>query len=307
IDFFTTKFSELKNHDFYIAGESYGGIYVPTLAVLVANDKSNFPNFKGIALGNAHLSSRLNYNTLPSFLYNHGVVRQGLYDLVANQCCGGNPYTCDYYSLNGSCADLDVRSALYIPKNVSSWSECNMQLNMYEYQTLYDDMSSHIKILVQKGIKVLIYNGDADSVENFVMAERFINQLGLSIDGPNITNSQVWYYNGSYQDNIYCDVGVAQLCTNKTNVAGFYTKYKGLDLITVRGAGHEVPKDRPREALQLIYNFINGIDYSTPVPFSTQPQPLIEPTSGSSSDLQPSSRVNTILVMSIMIIGFMQQ
>ena len=65
-------------------------------------------------------------------------------------------------------------------------------------------------------------------------------------------------------------------------------------MITVRGAGHEVPKDRPREALQLIYNFINGIDYSTLVPFSTQP--LIESTSGSSSDLKPSSRVNTSVI-----------
>ena len=40
-----------------------------------------------------------------------------------------------------------------------------------------------------------------------------------------------------------------------------------LDYLTVRGSGHFVPGDRPREALQMIYNFVKGNQYSTPVPF----------------------------------------
>ena len=42
-DFFS-KFYEYKDHDFYITGESYGGIYVPTLSSLVVDDTSI--NFK---------------------------------------------------------------------------------------------------------------------------------------------------------------------------------------------------------------------------------------------------------------------
>ena len=47
-----------------------------------------------------------------------------------------------------------------------------------------------------------------------------------------------------------------------------------LDFVTVRGSGHFVPGDKPREALQMIYNYVNQKDYSAPVPVSTQPQPL---------------------------------
>lgn len=53
------------------------------------------------------------------------------------------------------------------------------------------------------------------------------------------------------------------------------TRFLGLDFVTVRGSGHFVPQDKPREALQMIYNYVHQLDYSTPVPVSTQPQPLI--------------------------------
>lgn len=35
-DFFS-KFSEYKENEFFISGESYGGIYVPTLSALVVD------------------------------------------------------------------------------------------------------------------------------------------------------------------------------------------------------------------------------------------------------------------------------
>lgn len=41
-------------------------------------------------------------------------------------------------------------------------------------------------------------------------------------------------------------------------VGGWTEVYEGLTFATVRGAGHEVPLVKPREALQLFRSFLRG-------------------------------------------------
>jgi len=55
VDFFYSKFPEYLHNDFFITGESYGGIYIPRLAqkILVHNVETNHPiNLKGFMIGN---------------------------------------------------------------------------------------------------------------------------------------------------------------------------------------------------------------------------------------------------------------
>lgn len=42
---FFAKFPAFRNNDFYVFGESYGGIYVPTLSAKIVKGSANF-NFK---------------------------------------------------------------------------------------------------------------------------------------------------------------------------------------------------------------------------------------------------------------------
>ena len=70
IDFFK-KFPTMKNKDFYISGESYGGIYVPILAYKVLEynkglDDSKKIKLKGILVGNG--VADWNYDTDPATL-----------------------------------------------------------------------------------------------------------------------------------------------------------------------------------------------------------------------------------------------
>ncbi|KAK6031797.1 serine carboxypeptidase, partial [Ostertagia ostertagi] len=92
---FLRKFPEYHGRDTFITGESYAGVYIPTLAVKILEDKVNFPNFKGIAIGNGALNFLHNYDTMFALYYYHGLVRDELYLNFSSTCCGGNIESCD--------------------------------------------------------------------------------------------------------------------------------------------------------------------------------------------------------------------
>jgi serine carboxypeptidase-like clade 2 len=45
---------------------------------------------------------------------------------------------------------------------------------------------------------------------------------------------------------------------NAMQVGGRIVEYEGLTYVTVRGAGHLVPLNKPTEALSLIHSFLTG-------------------------------------------------
>ena len=48
------------------------------------------------------------------------------------------------------------------------------------------------------------------------------------------------------------------ILVNKMQVGGRLVEYEGLTFVTVRGAGHLVPLDKPSEALSLFHSFLTG-------------------------------------------------
>lgn len=128
---FFVKFPHLALNDFYIAGESYGGIYVPTLSVHVFEGK--YPkNFKGFAVGNAFLDATMLGNSMLHFAYNHGLFDTILWDELVSSCCSGvtNVQKCDFVntaSLTCKLAILKVQSKLSrTPLNLYNiYSSCN--------------------------------------------------------------------------------------------------------------------------------------------------------------------------------------
>ena len=58
-------------------------------------------------------------------------------------------------------------------------------------------------------------------------------------------------------------------------VAGYFETYatagKPLTFLTVKGAGHMVPKDRPKHALDMLGSFLAGGDYDKVAKAPTEP------------------------------------
>lgn len=88
-------YPEFVSNQFYIAGESYAGIYVPTLAYEVVKglDAGLKPilNFKGYMVGNGVTDDEFDGNALLPFVHGMGLISDDLYREVVSEC-NGNYY-----------------------------------------------------------------------------------------------------------------------------------------------------------------------------------------------------------------------
>lgn len=86
VDLFATKFPEYKTNDFFIVGESYAGVYIPTLTKEIL-DHTDI-NLKGIAVGDPCTDNKAQADSMDSLWYAHkyGLVDDEIYDLLWNKC-----------------------------------------------------------------------------------------------------------------------------------------------------------------------------------------------------------------------------
>lgn len=89
VDFFTNKFPEFSSNDFYITGESYAGVYIPTLTKeILDNVSSDVINLKGIGVGDPCTDNTAQADSMDSLFYGHkyGLVDDEIFDLLWNHC-----------------------------------------------------------------------------------------------------------------------------------------------------------------------------------------------------------------------------
>ncbi|CAJ0932205.1 unnamed protein product, partial [Mesorhabditis belari] len=160
------------------------------------------------------------------------------------------------------------------------WMDCNdhaiynLYWNDYADTTqFFDDIIKKAELAGQPNFRMLIYNGDVDTVCNY---------LGGAWHLQNIAEKNGFNTNSSRQRWYYAD-----------QTAGFVQRYtKGglvIDVLTVKGSGHFVPNDRPGAALQMITNFVSlsspsgsNVNYNQSViDFIPNPRPLLNKDSKS--------------------------
>ena len=137
----------------------------------------------------------------------------------------------------------EVQAAIHvnastIPKG--KWSDCGNVDYDFNYES---ELPNYREWAAEGELQILIYNGDADYILSHMGNGAWIER------GLNLTKSQEWTrWRGS-----------------DGQVAGYFERWATggtpLTFLTVKGAGHMVPRDRPQHALDMFERFLEGGDY----------------------------------------------
>ncbi|KAF0927519.1 hypothetical protein E2562_034010 [Oryza meyeriana var. granulata] len=144
-------------------------------------------------------------------------------------------YAEDYFNKH------DVQEAFHANANgllAGKWQVCSDQiLNSYNFSVL--SILPIYSKLIKAGLRVWLYSGDADGRVPVIGSRYCVEALGLPIK----TDWQSWYLD--------------------KQVAGRFVEYHGMTMVTVRGAGHLVPLNKPAQGLMLINAFLHGEQFPT--------------------------------------------
>ncbi|EYU33073.1 hypothetical protein MIMGU_mgv1a022493mg, partial [Erythranthe guttata] len=263
------KFPHFKNHDFFISGESYAGHYVPQLAELIYdrnNNRNKYPyiNLKGFIVGNPETNDYFDYKGLLEYAWSHSVISDQDYDNAVKSCdfmienwstaCVNGAQTsrmwgrmkvgpggydpCYSKYAEAYFNKIEVQKALHVMSDRVKWTVCNDSVfRTYNY-TVFSVLPIYKK-LIKGGLKIWMYSGDADGRVPVIGTRYCVEAMGLTIKKPWTS----WFYNNQ--------------------VAGRVVEYQGLTLVTIRGAGHLVPLNKPNEALALIHAYLSNHPLST--------------------------------------------
>lgn len=279
---FFKLFPDLRNNKFYITGESYAGKYIPTLAMYIheknCEAKEARINLKGLALGNAYCdpANQLDYG---NYLYQHGLLddnqRNAFLNLqndIAAEVKKGNWVQADilmdilmdgelanvsyfksftgfnnYYNFLKSKDDEDMTAfveLLHNDKVRRSVHVGGLPFNSGKKVQMYllADLLKSVAPLMAKLLshyKILFYNGQLDIVVAYPLTENFLRSLRFSsADEYKVAVRRIWTVDGE--------------------IAGYVKTAGNLTEVLVRNAGHMVPHDQPKWALDMLVKFIHN-------------------------------------------------
>jgi len=335
---FLRQHPELQGRKFYVAGESYGGHYVPNTVRAVQEGNARLPagsadhiNIIGFAVGNGYTDWELDFGANVVNGRYHALTSQSLM-LEALDACEGKtarcfwpradvtcPADCDAavqaatkHAMDGSIDIYDIYEDVCLPDSASgavterlatqtttllaerararvrqqqahgrraqttispvfptcidasvktylnmasvqavigvnrstipngAWSDCGNVDYDFNYAS---ELSNYEKWMAEGELQMLIYNGDADYILSHMGNAAWID------DGLKLNKTAEWTaWRGS-----------------DGQVAGYFETYATAGVpftfLTVKGAGHMVPKDRPRHALDMLGRFLAGGEY----------------------------------------------
>jgi len=289
---FLERFPQFNASDFYISSESYGGHYMPTLALAIVegNAAGQNPtiNFKGVLVGNPFTDPFENDIGSYGTWFGHGLISQITWNGLDAHCFQQRDAECSAWKQT---ADNEVGNvdpyALDYPVCLSSRAEPIRLLEAlnrthliprYPYDPCRDEYTT---AYVNQGSVIAAIHANPNLAYKWSECSSFLqyNQTDLNnrmeplwvqlvaagslhltiFSGDDdsvcgLMGTQAWMFN----------LGLPVVETwapwidASGQVGGYRTVFAGIKLVTVHSAGHMVPSFQPQRALQLLQRYLSG-------------------------------------------------
>uniref|UniRef100_M4FDQ2 Carboxypeptidase n=1 Tax=Brassica campestris TaxID=3711 RepID=M4FDQ2_BRACM len=282
-------FPQYQYRDFYIAGESYAGHYVPQLAKKINeyNKAFNKPtiNIKGFMVGNPDMDKNNDKLGTITYWWSHAMISDTNYNLILRNC----NFTADSFSkecnssIYNAAADFGEidQYSIYTPKCVrmKQMRKAVLARQTTEYDPCTESYADiyYNRPDVQRAMHA---NQTAIPYKWTACSDPVFNNWNWRLSDNSMlpiykelmeAGLRIWVYSGDTDSVI--PVTATRFSISKLNlpvktrwypwysgnqVGGRTEVYEGLTFVTVRGAGHEVPLFKPQSALILLKYFLAG-------------------------------------------------
>lgn len=284
---FFKKHPEFIKNDFFITGESYAGHYIPAFASRVhqgnKKNEGTHINLKGFAIGNGLTDPAIQYKAYTDYALEMNLIQKADYERInkfippcefAIKLCGTNGKascmaaymvcntifnsimklvgTKNYYDVRKECEgklcyDFSNLEKFFGDKAVRQeigvgdieFVSCSTSV----YQAMLTDWMRNLEVgipaLLEDGINVLIYAGEYDLICNWLGNSRWVHSMEWSGQKDFAKTAESSFL-----------VDDAQ--------AGVLKSHGALSFLKVHNAGHMVPMDQPKAALEMLRRFTQG-------------------------------------------------
>ncbi|XP_076916222.1 serine carboxypeptidase-like 40 [Bidens hawaiensis] len=282
------RFPEYKDREFYIAGESYAGHYVPQLAqtIVYYNLKLNktLINLKGILIGNPTLNDETDLKGMIDYFGSHAIISDETVFAIRKYCnfspnadtqsdkcieaaedIGYNIQVIDVYNIYAPlCFDGNLTKN---PKK-TSWRNFDPCSDFYTHAYMN---RQDVQEALHANVTKLGHDWEAcgGALRGWIDSSSTVLPLLKEFAKYKL---RVWIFSGDIDARVPItstkySVSAMKLPVktkwhpwfHQGEVAGYAQVYKGdLTLATVREAGHQVPSYQPKRALALVNHFLSG-------------------------------------------------
>ncbi|XP_074587544.1 serine carboxypeptidase-like [Curcuma longa] len=284
---FFAEHSEYAENDFYITGESYAGHYIPAFASRVhqgnKNNEGIHIKLKGFAIGNGLTDPAIQYKAYTDYALDMGIIKESDYKRInkiypacklAIKLCGTsgtvsclasylvcNTIFSSILALAGNANYYDIRkpcegSLCYNFSNMEKFLNLEsvreslgvgsiefVSCSPTVYQAMLMDWMRNLEVgipaLLEDGIKLLVYAGEYDLICNWLGNSRWVHAMEWSGQSKFVSSSETPF-------------------TVDGTEAGLLKSYGTLSFLKVHDAGHMVPMDQPKAALEMLKRWMQG-------------------------------------------------